>query len=107
MQPDILVNRLYIRVEPSDSSYMPSVVVINVGETIQTLKETRTINIGSTESLVTLLQDCQEVRPRSYNTFFMLKSVEYEILNAHKYINIEKFNFFQAQISLEWYFSCS
>ena len=61
MQPDILVNRLYLRVEPSDSSYMPSVIVINVGETIPGLKETRTINIGSTESLVTLLQDCQEV----------------------------------------------
>ena len=61
MQPDILVNRLYMRVEPSDSSYMPSVVILNVGDSVPSLKETRTINIGSTESLVTLLQDCQEV----------------------------------------------
>ena len=34
----------------------------------------------------------------------MLKSVEHEILNAHKYININKFGFFKAQISLECYF---
>ena len=26
--------------------------------------------------------------PRGYKTFFMLNSVEYEILNAHKYKNI-------------------
>ena len=30
---------------------------------------------------------------------------EHEILNAHKYENIKKFNTFQAQISLECYFS--
>ena len=30
------------------------------------------------------------VRP-SYKTFFMLISVEHEILNAHKYKNIKKF----------------
>ena len=35
-----------------------------------------------------------KIRPRGYKTFFMLNSVEHEILNAHKYINIEKFGFF-------------
>ena len=29
-------------------------------------------------------------RPRGYKTFFMLNSVEHEILNAHKYKNIKK-----------------
>ena len=29
-------------------------------------------------------------RARGYKTFFMLNSVEYEILNAHKYKNIKK-----------------
>ena len=38
--------------------------------------------------------------------FFMLNSAEYEILNAHKYKIIKKFSFFQAQISLQCYFSC-
>ena len=32
--------------------------------------------------------------PRGYKTFFMLNSVEHEILNAHKYKNIKKFRFF-------------
>ena len=39
--------------------------------------------------------------PRYYKTYFMLNSVEHEILNAHKYRNIKKFGFFKAQISLE------
>ena len=29
-------------------------------------------------------------RPHGYKTFFMLNSVEHEILNAHKYKNIKK-----------------
>ena len=39
-------------------------------------------------------------RAGGYKTFFMLSSVEHEILNAHKYRNIKKFSFFEAQISL-------
>ena len=45
--------------------------------------------------------------PRGYKTFFMLKSVEHEILNADRYKYIKKFGFFQAQIGLECYFSRS
>ena len=37
----------------------------------------------------------------------MLNSAEHEIFIAHKYENIRKFSIFQAQISLECYFSCS
>ena len=33
-------------------------------------------------------------RPQGYKTFFMLNSVEHEILNAHKYKNIKKFSLF-------------
>ena len=32
--------------------------------------------------------------PRGYKTFFMLKSVDHEILNARKYKNIKKFGIF-------------
>ena len=35
-----------------------------------------------------------ETRPRGYKTFFMLNSVEHEILNAHKYKRIKKFGCF-------------
>ena len=45
--------------------------------------------------------------PRGYKTFFVLNSVEHEILNAHKYKNIKKFGIFKAQLSLECYFSRS
>ena len=45
--------------------------------------------------------------PRGYKTFFVLNSVEHEILNAHKYKNIKKFGLFKAQLSLECYFSLS
>ena len=31
--------------------------------------------------------------PRGYKTFFLLSSIEHEILNAHKYKNIKKFGF--------------
>ena len=46
-------------------------------------------------------------RARGYKTFTMLNSAEHEILNAYKYKTIKKFCSFQAQISVEWYFSCS
>ena len=45
-----------------------------------------------------------KTRPRGYKTFFVLNSVEHEILNAHKYRNIKNFGFFKAQLSLEGYF---
>ena len=37
--------------------------------------------------------------PQGYKTFFMLNSVEHEILNAHKYKSIKKFGFFLRLIS--------
>ena len=48
-----------------------------------------------------------QLRARDYKTFFMLISTDHEILNAHEYKNINKFSFFQPQISRECYFSCS
>ena len=36
-------------------------------------------------------------RPRGYKTFFVLNSVEHEILNTHKYEHIKKFSIFQDQ----------
>ena len=44
--------------------------------------------------------DTSENWSQCYKTFFMLYSVEQEILNAHKYENIKKFSILQAQISL-------
>ena len=44
---------------------------------------------------------------RGYKTFLMLNSAEHEILNAHKYKNIQILSNFQAQISPKCYFYCS
>ena len=38
-----------------------------------------------------------KIWPRVYKTFFMLNSVEHEILNARKYKNIKILSIFQAQ----------
>ena len=59
--PDVLINSLIMVVEPSDSSYTPSLVVISGGQSVNSLREIKTINISSTDRLVTLLEDVQEV----------------------------------------------
>ena len=61
LQPDVLISSLNMRVEPSDSSYMPSLVVISGGDSIHTMKELKTINIGATETIISLLQELTEV----------------------------------------------
>ena len=57
--------------------------------------------------MVITFMPLEETWPRGYKTFFVLNSVEHEILNAHKYKNIKKFGLFKAQLSLECYFSRS
>ena len=49
----------------------------------------------------------RSVRPRGYKkkVHAQLSCPEHEISNAFKYKDIKKFSFFQAQISLECYFS--
>ena len=61
LYPDLLVQRLTMTVDPSDSSYMPSLVVISAGDNIQSLKEVKTVHISSSDSIVPLLEDAQEV----------------------------------------------
>ena len=43
-------------------------------------------------------------RPRGYKTFFILSSVEHEILNAHKYENIKKNQHFSGLDKLRMLF---
>ncbi|UYV60264.1 HERC2 [Cordylochernes scorpioides] len=60
IQPNVLIQRLRMVVDPSDSSYMPTLVVISGGSSPTTLRELRTILIGATETIVTLLADQAE-----------------------------------------------
>ena len=45
-----------------------------------------------------------KIRPRGYKTFFILNSVEHEILNAQKYENIKKFSIFSDSDKLRMLF---
>lgn len=72
LYPDLLIQRLTMTVDPSDSSYMPSVVVVSAGDSIQSLKEVKTVHISATESLCTLLEDVQRV---CYAFFSLVLSV--------------------------------
>ncbi|KAJ8028688.1 E3 ubiquitin-protein ligase HERC2 [Holothuria leucospilota] len=60
MHQDILIHRLRITVDPNDSSYQPSEVVVSGGDNIGALQELKSISIGPEDSLVTLLQDMHE-----------------------------------------------
>ncbi|TKS74835.1 E3 ubiquitin-protein ligase HERC2 [Collichthys lucidus] len=58
--PDVLVHRLKMIVDPADSSYMPSLVVVSGGSSLNNLIELKTININPTDTTVLLLSDCTE-----------------------------------------------
>ncbi|XP_019484450.1 PREDICTED: E3 ubiquitin-protein ligase HERC2 [Hipposideros armiger] len=60
MFPDVLVYRLKMIVDPADSSYMPSLVVVSGGNSLNNLIELKTININPTDTTVPLLNDCTE-----------------------------------------------
>jgi E3 ubiquitin-protein ligase HERC2 len=62
MQPDILVHSLKMTVDPSDSSYMPSLVVVSGGDSFTAMNELAAINIRNTDTVVSLLYDLKEVR---------------------------------------------
>ena len=51
---------------------MPSVVVLSAGDSIQTLKEIKTVHISATDSVVTLMEDAHEVRRCKVFFFFPL-----------------------------------
>ncbi|XP_023810269.2 E3 ubiquitin-protein ligase HERC2 isoform X5 [Oryzias latipes] len=58
--PDVLVHRLKMIVDPADSSYMPSLVVVSGGSSLNNLIELKAININPTDTTVLLLSDCTE-----------------------------------------------
>ena len=49
--------------------------------------------LGLSSSLVRTCFSPREIWPLGYQSFFMLNSVEHEILNAYTYKNIKKFSF--------------
>nr|XP_031307020.1 E3 ubiquitin-protein ligase HERC2 isoform X7 [Camelus dromedarius] len=59
--PDVLVHRLKMIVDPADSSYMPSLVVVSGGNSLNNLIELKTVNINPADTTASLLNDCTEV----------------------------------------------
>jgi E3 ubiquitin-protein ligase HERC2 len=62
MQPDVLVHSLKLTVDPSDSSYTPSLVLVSGGDSFTAMNELASINIRNTDTVVLLLSDVKEVR---------------------------------------------
>ncbi|GFS15828.1 E3 ubiquitin-protein ligase HERC2, partial [Elysia marginata] len=60
MQPDMVISKLVMRVDPNDSSYIPSLLVISGGDSVVSLKEIKSVHTPPNEAMVTLLQDMTE-----------------------------------------------
>ena len=60
MLPGILIHSLKLVVNPQDSSYMPSLIAVNAGDSFDNMTELWSINVRHTDSIVTLLQDVKE-----------------------------------------------
>ena len=58
---DILVQELTMHVEPSDSSYQPSMVTVAVGQSLSAAKELHTVHIAPSDTKVMLLQNLASV----------------------------------------------
>ena len=61
MQADVLVSLLTMSVEPTDSSYMPSLVTVSGGNSAQSLHELRTVTIEPDDRRVILLDNLTQV----------------------------------------------
>jgi len=61
MQPDVLVSLLTMVVEPTDSSYMPSLLAVSAGNSAQSLHELRTVSVEPNDRHVVLLDNVTQV----------------------------------------------
>ncbi|KAG8235151.1 hypothetical protein J437_LFUL015191, partial [Ladona fulva] len=75
IQPDVMIHLLQMTVDPSDSTYVPSLVVVSGGDTFSSMTNLATINVLETDTTVTLLSDvreyfaCIEIAIRSCRNF--------------------------------------
>ena len=62
MQPDVAIHSLRMIVDPADSTYMPSLLVISGGDSLAAggLKEITTVNVFNTDTIVNLLSNVKE-----------------------------------------------
>ena len=60
MQEGVAVHTLRVQVDPADSTYMPSVVQVNVGDAVSALREITTVTLTPSDTIVTLLSGVRE-----------------------------------------------
>ncbi len=58
---EVLIYSLKMKVEPSDTSYMPKLVKVSAGSSFNDLKELGVVSIHPRDTIVTLLSDVREV----------------------------------------------
>ncbi|XP_060526978.1 E3 ubiquitin-protein ligase HERC2 [Cylas formicarius] len=63
LYPDVVVKSLKIGVDPSDNSYMPSVVVVNGGYTVNSLFELDSVSVKTNDTVVPLLSNMDKHYP--------------------------------------------
>lgn len=61
MQPDVTIQLLAITVDPTDSSYMPSLVVVSGGDNYSDLTELASVSIRHSDTVVPLLTEVKDV----------------------------------------------
>lgn len=77
MQADMVISRLSMKVDPSDSSYVPSLIVMSGGDATSSLKELKTVHVPAEEQEVVLLSDVSEVmiHDESFNNNLYIVSI--------------------------------
>ncbi|KAK4883497.1 hypothetical protein RN001_006816 [Aquatica leii] len=63
MHSDIVIKSLKMIVDPTDNSYMPSVIVVSGGNTVSSLSEVNVVNVKATDNSVTLLSNLDQHYP--------------------------------------------
>ncbi|KAG5897066.1 hypothetical protein JTB14_025882 [Gonioctena quinquepunctata] len=61
--PEIMIKTLKVGVDPSDNSYMPSVIVVNGGHSTNSMTELNTVNVKNHDTSVLLLSNCDKYYP--------------------------------------------
>lgn len=61
MQPDIIIKTLKIGVDPADSSYMPSVIIVSGGTSSSSLEELNAVYVRHIDTSVTILSNMARV----------------------------------------------
>lgn len=68
MQPNIAVEWLRLLVDPADSSYMPTYLVVSGGDSLAKMKELNPVRITPSDTWVTILRGMKEVSLYSFTS---------------------------------------